>query len=133
MLELRLVGSPIGDTGKKPKVRPPRRSKALRDAAKNAKKAIQADARLDADLSRALDAIGFLSRNEIEPAPLIARISPMEAEAVTANLRKAVEWLNRFADGWHVFTGNVETENASSGPSFEAGRSGAIRLVRSRD
>ena len=94
MPDLRLVESPIGDVGKRPKARSPRRPKTIREAAKNARKTMQADARVDAELSRAIDAIGFLSRNEIDPAPLIARISPMEAEAVTANLQKAVEWLS---------------------------------------
>jgi hypothetical protein len=90
------------------KARPPRRSKAHREPAKNTKLASRAIARIDADLSRTVDAITFLSRNEIDPATLIARISLMEAEAVRADLRKAVDWLNRFAEGWYVFTGNVE-------------------------
>src|ERR1700733_8362100 len=124
MPELRLVGSDDGAAVKSPakaKAKGPRRSKAQRDAIRHAKGAIRADAQVDADLSRAVDAIAFLSRNEIDPAPLIARISPMEAEAVSANLRKAVDWLNRFADGWHVFTGSVEAEGASSGTGYKAG------------
>jgi hypothetical protein len=138
MPELRLVGLPNGDVavglaGKKAKSRGPRRTKAERDAARNAKRANQAAARVDADLSRAVDAVAFLARNEVDPATLIARISPTEAEAVGANLRKAVDWLNRFADGWHVFIGNFEAEGASSGTSIEAGRRGGIRLVRCRD
>jgi hypothetical protein len=94
---------------------------------------MDAAARIDADLSRAIDAIAFLARNEIDPAPLIARISPMEAEAVSANLQKAVDWLNRFADGWHVFIGNIEAQGATPGTGVEAGRGGGIRLIRCRD
>jgi hypothetical protein len=133
MPELRLVGDAAVAPGKKAKPRGQRRSKAERDAIKNARLTLKADAQVDADLSRAVDAIAFLSRNEIDPAPLIARISPTEAEAVGVNLRKAVEWLNRFADGWHVFIGSIETQGASSGTGFEAGQGGVIRLVHSRD
>lgn len=133
MPELRLVGDAAGASRKKAKARGPRRSKAERNAIKNARLTLKADAQVDADLSRAVDAIAFLSRNEIDPAPLIARISPMEAEVVGANLRKAVDWLNRFADGWHVFIGSIEAQGASSGPSFETGSGGGIRLVRCRD
>lgn len=137
MSELRLIGtggevavvnSPIGKT----KVRRPRRTKAERDAARNAKHVLEADARIDANLSRAVDAIAFLSRNEIDAPPLIARISPMEAEVVSANLKKAVDWLNRFADGWHVFIGNVEAEGTASGAGDQTRRDG-LSLVRRRD
>lgn len=115
------------------KAKRPRRSEAQRKAIQSAKRAIEADALVDANLSRAVDAIAFLSRNEIDPAPLIARISPMEAEAVSTNLKKAVDWLNRFADGWHVFIGNIEAEGTASGTGFETGRGGGVRLVRCRD
>ena len=93
-----------------------------RGAKKSARQVRDAETRLDSDLSRALDAIEFLAKNEIGPAPLIARISPMEAELVSANLEKAVEWLTRFADGWHVYTGNVKAEGAASGTGAQNGR-----------
>src|SRR5262245_41525391 len=96
-----------------------RRTKAQREAISRAKRIREADARIDGDLSRALDAILFLSRNEVDAAPLIARISAMEAETVTANLIKAVEWLNRFADSWHVFIGDFEAEGTPSATSIE--------------
>jgi hypothetical protein len=133
MPDLRVVESRGEAPGKKAKPRGPRRSKAERAAIKSAKLALMADAQVDADLSRAVDAIIFLSQNEVDAAPLIARISPMEAREVSANLRKAVDWLNRFADGWHVFIGNIETQGASTGTGIEAGRGGGIRLVSCRD
>lgn len=135
MPELRLIGSGNstgnvgGLSGKKARPKGPRRTKAEREA----KRAMDAAARIDADLSRAIDAVAFLARNELDPAPLIARISPIEAEAVSANLKKAVEWLNRFADGWHVFTGNIEAEGTIERTDFEAIRGGGIRLVSRRD
>jgi hypothetical protein len=110
-----------------------RRTKAQRDAIKAARLAVEAATRIDADLSRAIDAISFLAQNEIDPAPLIARISPMEVEAVSVNIQKAVDWLNRFADGWHVFIGGVEAQGASSRTDFETGSCRGIRLVRCRD
>ena len=112
----------------------PTPGKAERAAKRAAKHAQKAEARVDAELSRAIDAIAFLAQNEIDPAPLIARISPMEAEAVSANLKKAVEWLSRFADGWqsHVYIGNVETKGRTSGHRNQAGRAG-LRLVRCSD
>jgi len=137
MSELRLIetggkAAVVGSAPGRAKVRRPRRTKAERDAARDAKQALEADARIDADLSRTVDAIAFLSRNEIDAAPLIARISPMEAEAVSANLKKAVDWLNRFADGWHVFIGNVEAEGTASGTGYQT-RRGGLSLVRHRD
>src|SRR5215212_1367032 len=93
-----------------------------RQVRKSARQIRNAEARLDLDLSRALDAIEFLARNEIGPAPLIARISPSEAELVSQNLEKAVEWLTRFADGWHVYTGNVQAEGTPSGSSAPNGK-----------
>jgi len=133
MPELRLVGDAAVGPAKKAKARGPSRSRAERKAIKNARLTLGADAQIDADLSRAVDAIAFLSRNEIDPAPLIARISPTEAEAVGANLRKAVEWLNRFADGWHVFTGGIEAQKSSSGTGIVTSQNGGIRLISSRD
>ena len=131
MPELRLVGRAASNGAAKAKR--PKRNKAQQDASRNAKRVMQADALVDASLSRAIDAIAFLSRNEIDPAPLIARISPIEAEVVSANLRKAVDWLNRFADGWHVFIGNIEAEGTPSGTGLETVRGGEIRLISSRD
>lgn len=133
MVDLRLVELPDGaavrsSEKKSGAQRAARSTKVQREA----KRALKADARIDADLSRAIDAITFLARNEIDPAPLIARISPMEAETVGANIQKAVDWLNQFADGWHVLVGNFETEGAPSGRGFEAGQ-GGLRLVRCRD
>lgn len=129
---LRLVGeAAAGDRAGNAKR--PRRSNAQRQASQDAKLALRADAKVDADLSRTVDSIAFLSRNEVDPAALIARISPMEAEAVSANLEKAVDWLNRFVDGWHVFTGNIEAQGAASGTGLEAGRGGGIRLVSRRN
>ena len=112
---LRLVGSAGANGAGAAKAKRPRRSRAQRDASRTARRVAEADARIDADLSRAVDAIAFLARNELDPAPLLARISPMEAEAVSANLKKAVDWLNRFADGWHVFTGDFEAKGATAG------------------
>ena len=134
MPDLRLIeaGGAAASISKQTKGKP-RRTKGQRETIRNAKRVMQAEAQIDADLSRAIDAIAFLSRNELDPAPLIARISPMEAEVVAANLKKAVDWINRFAEGWHVFTSNFEAENASSGTSFEAARGGGIRLVSRRD
>lgn len=114
MSELRLIetggkAAVVGSAPGRAKVRRPRRTKAERDAARDAKQALEADARIDADLSRTVDAIAFLSRNE----PLIARISPMEAEAVSANLKKANHdgEPDMFADytGVHQFIG-IEIE-----------------------
>lgn len=128
MTELHLIEAGRQFSSKKA----PRRSRAERDTIKNARLAMRADARVDADLSRAIDAIAFLAQNEVDAAPLLARISPMETDAISANLKKAVEWLNRFADGWYVFIGNGKAEIASPGSSYQT-RRGCLSLVRSRD
>jgi hypothetical protein len=112
----------------------PTRTKTERAAARDAKMARDADLRLDLELNRALDAIAFLAKNEIDPSPLIARISPVESAAVSENIQKAVLWLNRFANEWisHVNIGNEEAEGASTGIGNRIERRG-LRLVRSRD
>ncbi len=112
----------------------PKLGKMARDAARDARRALEAEMRIDAELSRALDAVSFLAKNEIDPSPLIARISPVEAEALTAQIEKAVLWLNRFANGWlsHVNIGTVEIERPSTGNCNQANQ-GWPRLVRSRD
>lgn len=109
-------------------------TKKQREASRVAKLARQAEAQIDAELSRALDAITFLSENELNALPIIARISPDEAALLTAQLKKAVEWLNRFAEGWqsHVCIGNIASENRAAGDS-EQPRRGELRLVSSRD
>lgn len=109
-------------------------SKGVRAGRRNTNKAEKADLRVDIELNRALDAISFLAKNEIDPAPLIARISTFESEELTEQVQKAVVWLNRFADGWltHVNIGIEEIEVPFAGRSGSVGRKG-LRIVRSRD
>ena len=112
----------------------PTPNKAERIAARDARRAQDTEIRIDAELSRALDAISFLAKNEMDPSPLIARISPVEGEALTAQVEKAVLWLSRFANGWinHVNIGNEEAKGSSTGNCNQTER-GGLRLVRSRD
>jgi hypothetical protein len=109
-------------------------SQAARSAARDEKRAEQADLRLDMELNRLLDAIALLAENHLDPAPLIARISPSERDLLVLQLGKAVSWVNRFASGWlrHVNIGNEEAEINSTGNSDCIER-GGLRLIRSRD
>lgn len=112
----------------------PSRTKAERAASRDARLAQDADLRLDIELSRALDAIAFLAKNEIDPAPLIARLSTAESLSLNENIERAVLWLQRFANGWtsHVNIGNEEAKESSTGIGNQVERRG-LRLIRSRD
>lgn len=112
----------------------PKLSKPARAARRVARRAEEAEMQIDAELSRVLDAVSFLAKNEIDPNALIARISPAEAEALTEQFGKAVLWLKRFEIGWrsHVNIGTSETEKPSTGNCDQAQQVG-LRLIRSRD
>jgi hypothetical protein len=112
----------------------PSKSKAERAATKKTRQIEKDEERIDADLNRAVDAIALLAQNECDPIALIHRMSTMEEEEITANIEKAVEWIQRFTNHWrhHVQNGIIQTQNAAAGDDGQA-RTRGLHLVRESD
>ncbi len=112
------------------KRRKPSESTAERTAKKAERLIQKSEQDIDSSLNRALDAIGLLAKNEIDPVTLIHRISTSENEEIAETLEKAVGWLNRFADQWdrYVQNGFVKSQSIASGNDGGA-RPGRLYLV----
>lgn len=112
----------------------PRPTKAERDALRRERAIRREETQIDDDLSRACDAISFLAQIDSDPTVLISRASLPEAESITFQLEKSVEWLNRFANQWQRYVQNrtVEAEEPPSGDCHRIGAKG-LHLIRCSD
>jgi hypothetical protein len=109
-------------------------NKAKRRRAKKERQIEKDEARVDADLNRALDAMAMLAQNEVDPIAIFHRITPMEEEEIASNVEKSLEWLQRFGAQWRSYVQNrfIKTENITSGNNGQA-RAGRLYLVRQSD
>jgi len=90
----------------------PRRTKAERQAAKEAREGKKQRYRKWDHIARLRSAILQLAQNEDDPGPMINEIATSERAEIGANLRKSIDWLTRFMNEWRRH-GEQEESNVS--------------------